>query len=91
MLALECEGADVTTVEGLTSDGQLHPLQDEFARSGRSAVRILHAGNSTDGERLCSKITRIHRVMKFAKALSGILLPLHGILADFLKRSSPRF
>ena len=30
MLAVQCEGAEVTTIEGLASGGQLHPLQDGF-------------------------------------------------------------
>ncbi len=30
MLALEAEGADVTTIEGLAKDGQLHPMQAAF-------------------------------------------------------------
>jgi aerobic-type carbon monoxide dehydrogenase small subunit (CoxS/CutS family) len=34
LLALECDGAEVTTVEGLAVDGQLHPLQDTFADLG---------------------------------------------------------
>lgn len=34
LLALECNGADVTTVEGLGTDGELHPLQDAFADLG---------------------------------------------------------
>jgi aerobic-type carbon monoxide dehydrogenase small subunit (CoxS/CutS family) len=34
LLALECDGADVVTVEGLGADGQLHPLQDAFADLG---------------------------------------------------------
>lgn len=34
LLALECDGADVTTVEGLGVDGQLHPLQHAFADVG---------------------------------------------------------
>jgi carbon-monoxide dehydrogenase small subunit len=34
LLALECDGADVTTVEGLGAGGQLHPLQDAFADLG---------------------------------------------------------
>lgn len=34
LLALECDGSDVTTVEGLGSDGQLHPLQEAFADLG---------------------------------------------------------
>jgi len=29
-LALSCEGAKVTTIEGLASDGQLHPMQEAF-------------------------------------------------------------
>ncbi len=30
MLALEAEGADVTTIEGLAKDGELHPMQVAF-------------------------------------------------------------
>ncbi len=34
VLALECEGRQVLTVEGLGEDGRLHPLQDAFADLG---------------------------------------------------------
>ena len=30
MLALQADGRAVTTIEGMTSDGELHPLQDAF-------------------------------------------------------------
>jgi carbon-monoxide dehydrogenase small subunit len=30
MLALSCEGRSVTTIEGLASDGKLHPMQEAF-------------------------------------------------------------
>src|SRR5512146_251985 len=30
MLAVQADGCDVTTVEGLEKDGQLHPLQEGF-------------------------------------------------------------
>jgi carbon-monoxide dehydrogenase small subunit len=30
VLAVQAEGADVTTVEGLAKDGQLHPIQEGF-------------------------------------------------------------
>jgi len=30
LLAVECEGRDITTVEGLAEDGRLHPLQEAF-------------------------------------------------------------
>ena len=30
MLAVQAEGADVATIEGLAQDGQLHPMQEAF-------------------------------------------------------------
>jgi len=35
-LAVEATGAEITTIEGLTENGQLHPLQDAFADLGGS-------------------------------------------------------
>ncbi|GIV94460.1 (2Fe-2S)-binding protein [Chloroflexus sp.] len=29
-LAVQCDGAEITTIEGLAQDGQLHPLQEGF-------------------------------------------------------------
>ncbi|HSP16396.1 MAG TPA: (2Fe-2S)-binding protein [Thermoanaerobaculia bacterium] len=34
LLAVECEGAEVVTVEGLAADARLHPLQEAFADCG---------------------------------------------------------
>jgi aerobic-type carbon monoxide dehydrogenase small subunit (CoxS/CutS family) len=34
VLALECDGSDVMTIEGLALDGKLHPLQEAFADLG---------------------------------------------------------
>jgi carbon-monoxide dehydrogenase small subunit len=34
VLGVDCDGRVVTTVEGLASDGRLHPLQDAFADLG---------------------------------------------------------
>ena len=31
-LAMDCEGAEVQTVEGLATNGQLHPIQDALHR-----------------------------------------------------------
>lgn len=34
VLALECEGAEVLTIEGLRQNGKLHPLQQSFVNHG---------------------------------------------------------
>jgi len=62
-LAAACEGHEVTTIEGLTTDGELHPMQRAFIEhdafqcgfctSGQimSAVALLDEGNArTDDE-----------------------------------------
>jgi carbon-monoxide dehydrogenase small subunit len=33
-LAIDCEGKDITTIEGLAKDGQLHPIQRAFVEKG---------------------------------------------------------
>jgi len=44
VLAVQADGADISTVEGLARDGELHPLQDEFA-----AKQGLQCGYCTPG------------------------------------------
>lgn len=34
VLAAECEGAQILTIEGLERDGKLHPIQDAFIEHG---------------------------------------------------------
>ena len=34
VLAVECEGAQILTIEGLEQDGKLHPIQDAFIEHG---------------------------------------------------------
>jgi xanthine dehydrogenase YagT iron-sulfur-binding subunit len=63
-LAAQCEGREVTTIEGLPRDGELHPLQEAFIRhdgfqcgyctSGQimSAVALLDEGRAGSDEEI---------------------------------------
>lgn len=50
LLAVSKEGADITTIEGLSSDGNLHPLQNAFVE--RDAFQC---GYCTPGQ-ICSAV-----------------------------------
>jgi aerobic-type carbon monoxide dehydrogenase small subunit (CoxS/CutS family) len=69
LLAAECEGRQVTTVEGLAGDGRLHPLQDCFADLGAAqcgyctpgilitAKALLDAEPNPSRERICEALS----------------------------------
>jgi aerobic-type carbon monoxide dehydrogenase small subunit (CoxS/CutS family) len=69
VLAAECEGRQVTTVEGLAGDGRLHPLQDCFADLGGAqcgyctpgilitAKALLDAEPHPSRERICEALS----------------------------------
>jgi xanthine dehydrogenase YagT iron-sulfur-binding subunit len=64
VLAAQCEGRDVTTIEGLARDGQLHPVQEAFVRHDGfqcgyctpgqiiSAVALLEEGRAGSDEEI---------------------------------------
>jgi carbon-monoxide dehydrogenase small subunit len=54
MLTVQCEGADVLTIEGLAKDGQLHALQEGFTEH-----HALQCGYCTPG-----MITRAYRLLQ---------------------------
>ena len=43
MLAIQCDGARIETIEGADASGRLAKLQQAFHRAQRPAVRLLHA------------------------------------------------
>jgi xanthine dehydrogenase YagT iron-sulfur-binding subunit len=63
-LAAQCEGREVTTIEGLTTDGRLHPVQEAFIRHDgfqcgyctpgqtMSAVALLQEGRAGSDEEI---------------------------------------
>jgi aerobic-type carbon monoxide dehydrogenase small subunit (CoxS/CutS family) len=82
MLALECEDAEVMTVEGLAADGQLHPLQDEFADLGAAQCGYCTPAILLTAKALLEKNQNPTRD-EIREALSGVLCRCTGYLQIF--------
>ena len=54
MLAVQAEGADVTTIEGLAKGSELAPDASLVQREPRTAVRLLYAGHGDGWDRYSS-------------------------------------
>ncbi len=82
LLAVECEGADVVTVEGLAADARLHPLQEAFADCG-----AVQCGYCTPGFLVTAKALLDERPDangdEIREALSGNLCRCTGYIQIF--------
>jgi carbon-monoxide dehydrogenase small subunit len=77
VLALECEDVKIETIEGMASDGQLHPLQQAFAEHGGS-----QCGYCTPGMLMTAQALLEHKANpaqeEIREALSGNLCRCTG-------------
>jgi aerobic-type carbon monoxide dehydrogenase small subunit (CoxS/CutS family) len=77
VLGVECDGADVTTVEGLVTDGRLHPLQDTFADLGAAQCGYCTPGILVTAKALLDEHAQPTRD-QIREALSGNLCRCTG-------------
>jgi carbon-monoxide dehydrogenase small subunit len=82
LLALECDGKRVLTVEGLGSGGKLHPLQDAFADLGAAQCGYCTPGILVTAKALLDQNPRPSRD-QIREALSGNLCRCTGYLQIF--------
>lgn len=96
-LAVEATGAEVTTIEGITEHGQLHPLQDAFADLGGSQCGYCSPGIILTAKALLDKNPDATSD-EIKEALSGNLCRCTGYLqiiesvqqaAKLMRASSP--
>jgi carbon-monoxide dehydrogenase small subunit len=81
-LPVECEGREVTTVEGLARHGVLHPLQQAFAELGAAQCGYCTPGFLLVAEELLRENPRPTRA-EIAEALAGNLCRCTGYLKIF--------
>ena len=81
-LAVDCDGSDVATVEGLAADGQLHPLQEAFADHGGSQCGYCTPGMLVTAKALLDQNPHPSRD-QIREALSGNLCRCTGYLQIF--------
>ena len=82
MLALECAGADVRTVEGLAEGAALHPLQESFADLGAAQCGYCTPAMLMTACALLEKSPDPGRE-EIREALSGVLCRCTGYLQIF--------
>jgi carbon-monoxide dehydrogenase small subunit len=77
LIAAECQGRDVATIEGLAEHGRLHPLQEEFADRGAAQCGYCTPGILLTAKALLDREPHPSRA-RIREALSGNLCRCTG-------------
>lgn len=78
-LAIECEGQEIVTVEGLAKNGKLHPLQETFAELGAAQCGYCTPGFLCTAKALLDEKPKPSRD-EIKEALAGNLCRCTGYL-----------
>jgi len=76
-LGIDCEGREISTVEGLARDGRLHPLQEAFADLGGAQCGYCTPGILVTAKALLDRVSNPTRE-QIREALSGCLCRCTG-------------
>jgi len=90
VLAIQCQGKDVLTIEGLAQDGEIDPLQDAFVKHGAIQCGFCTPGVIMASRALLNK-TPHPTVKEIRRGLSGNLCRCTGhikIIAAVQKAST---
>ncbi len=77
VLGVDCDGRRITTVEGLATDGRLHPLQEAFADLGAAQCGYCTPGFLVTAKALLDEHPHATRD-QIREALSGVLCRCTG-------------
>jgi carbon-monoxide dehydrogenase small subunit len=90
VLAIQCQGKDILTIEGLAQDGEIDPLQDAFVKHGAIQCGFCTPGMIMASRALLNK-TPHPTVKEIRRGLSGNLCRCTGhikIIAAVQKAST---
>ena len=75
MLAVQAEGADVTTIEGLAKDGQLHPMQQAFMDNHGLQCGFCTPGMVTSAIAIVMNLIMPTAAYSLKQAMKSVVLP----------------
>ena len=90
MLAVQCDGEEVATVECSRTDGELNRAPAGVSGPSRPAVRVLHAGHADDADRVPARPSRSDRKRRCARRCPAISAAAPAIRAWSMRRSLRR-